>query len=207
MSSNSANNTLWLAYTLQPSAVQHAACRTQTHKGTLAVLTLSINAGIRLALVHICGRQKQTALIDQLLSTSITACVPHAVLWTERTNHWPPQTSDSGSKMYPLGHWQVKLPGVFLHRPFSHSSRFSTHSSMSGGKQTQRQVPPQWLFICRLCFFWEEIAESTYQRSFSQTGRPQSLRCRCICMTLSYSHTRHSGRCQGRAHTRWYLGR
>lgn len=44
--------------------------------------------------------------------------------------------------------------------------------------------------------------QSTYRRSFCPSGLPQSLRCRHTCMSLAYSHTRHSGRCQGRGHTR-----
>lgn len=40
-----------------------------------------------------------------------------------------------------MGHWQVKLPGVFLHRPFSHSSLFIRHSSISeGGAQTRQHA-------------------------------------------------------------------
>ena len=44
----------------------------------------------------------------------------------------PSQTSVWVSKRYPVGQWQLKLPGVFLHRPLSHSSLFTRHSSMSG---------------------------------------------------------------------------
>lgn len=51
---------------------------------------------------------------------------------------WPSQMSFSELKKNPLGHWQVKLPGVFLHRPFSHRSVFTMHSSISkeeGGRR------------------------------------------------------------------------
>lgn len=51
-----------------------------------------------------------------------------------RMSHRPWQMSVSELKTYPLGHWQVKLPGVFLHWPFSHSCLFTTHSSISEGK-------------------------------------------------------------------------
>lgn len=51
-------------------------------------------------------------------------------------HHWPSQTSCSGLKRNPLGHWQVKLPGVFLHRPLSHNCLLTRHSSISEEKHT-----------------------------------------------------------------------
>lgn len=51
---------------------------------------------------------------------------------------WPSQTSVSGSNRNPLKHWQVKLPGVFLHRPLSQSRLFIIHSLMSEKTKTKR---------------------------------------------------------------------
>lgn len=122
-------------------------------------------------------------------------------------SRWPSQTSVSELKMYPLGHWQVKLPGVFLHRPLSHSSLFIRHSSISDGQQTQKHGDFPHPGFPLLNFLEELKEQSTYQCSFCLSGLPQILHCRCICTSSTYFHTRHSGRCQGRGHTRWYLRR
>lgn len=124
---------LWFTYTLQARAVQRTAHRTQTHKRPLAVPALSINTGAGLTLVHVWR--------DRNKHSWVWGGRRGSVQQTEGTSHPPSQTSVLGLKEYPLGHWQVKLPGVFLHRPFSHSSLLIRHSSISEeGAQTQQRA-------------------------------------------------------------------
>lgn len=122
-----------------------------------------------------------------------------------RMSHRPWQVSVSELKTYPLGHWQVKLPGVFLHWPFSHSWLFTIHSSISEGKHEHGKPVVLITMPLYLGGIRDRVTlrstQSTYRRSFCPSGLPQSHRCRHTCMSLAYSHTRHSGRCQGRGHT------
>lgn len=117
-----------LTYTLQAGAVQRTAHRTQAHKRAVTVPALSVDTGVGQTLVHVCRDKKNK-----------TCCGSEAT--SERaagTSRSPSQTSVFGLKVYPLGHWHVKLPGVFLHRPFSHSSLLIRHSSISEGGHKHR---------------------------------------------------------------------
>lgn len=118
-------------------------------------------------------------------------------------SHRPSQMSFSELKKNPLGHWQVKLPGVFLHRPFSHRSLFTTHSSISWG----RNMSSQLVWAGAALRPAASAQQPTYRRSSSPSGPPQSLRCTRICTSSACSRTRRSGRCRGRGRTRWYLRR
>ena len=64
----------------------------------------------------------------------------------------PSQTSVCVSKRYPVGQWQLKLPGVFRHSPLSHSCLFTRHSSMSGRPTAQAQVTHSHFHDTRITF-------------------------------------------------------
>lgn len=113
----------------------------------------------------------------------------------------PSQMSDAGSNWNPFGHWQVKLPGVFRHRPLSQRSRFITHSSMSENDTYTEQTSPHFVCFYQSCVF-RVLVFIPHRCSFCPTGRPRSLGCRSICKIWACSHTLHSDRCQDPRHTR-----
>lgn len=92
-----------------------------------------------------------------------------------------------------------------------HTGACSSDTHQYLRKNTDRERHNDFPFTGCIHIYFEYIVykedkankeQLTYRHSFCPSGLSQSLHCRCICMSSSYSHTPHSGRCQGRGRTR-----
>lgn len=146
-----------LAHRYTPSRCCPANCRvnTNTQRTLGCSYSLHWHRGWTDTHPHLLETHKKIKNHHICFSINLIPAVRKQHWTTERTILWPVQTSASGSKRYPLGHWQVKLPGVFLHRPFSHSSLFIRHSSISEEKtQTETERERDGMTFLKLAFFF-----------------------------------------------------
>lgn len=181
----------WFTYTLQARAVQRTAHRTQTHKGPLAVLALSIDTGVWETLVHICWDQTKQFVG---LRWQPWTCAEDAGTHPRRC-----PSLDWRCILWGTGRWSCPV--------CSCTDRSHTAACLSGTRPYLRSNTNTATCWRDAHFVFKEQVEERppHQCSFCPTGPPHSLRCRCICTSSACSHICRSGRVRGRGRTRWYL--